>query len=106
MFVKELKEFMLKYDMETKVVECFHDYFNDYHKEHPEEFNQLFESYDSSKIETWLHSVSLKGYNWPELDYCHVVIELKISYDDDEIGVYQLFCDLNGNIADDVLRIH
>lgn len=106
MFVKELKELMLKYDMEAKVVEYFYDYFNEYQKEHLEEFVQLFENYDSSKIETWIHSVSLKGYNWPELDYLNVVIELKISYDDEEIGVYQLFSDLTGNITDDVLRIH
>ncbi|TYQ13396.1 UNVERIFIED_CONTAM: hypothetical protein Cloal_4473 [Acetivibrio alkalicellulosi] len=106
MFAKELKKFIIEYDMDAKVVECFNDYFNQYRKEHLEEFNQLFDCYDPSKIETWLHSVSLKGYNWPELDYCNVVIELKILYDDEEIGVYQLFCDLNGNITDDVLRIH
>ncbi|MDQ2087658.1 hypothetical protein RBH29_14600 [Herbivorax sp. ANBcel31] len=106
MRVKELKKFMKKYNIEAKGVEYFYDYFNEYKNEHPEEFNELFDCYDSSKIETWLHSVSLKGYNWPELDYCNVVIELKVLYNDEEIGVYQLFYDLNGNITDDVLRIH
>lgn len=33
---------MQKYDIEAKVVKYFYDYFNDYHKEHPEEFNRLF----------------------------------------------------------------
>ena len=105
MNTKELKEFIEKYSFDTKIIECLELYLEEYKKEHLEEFNEVFPNYSFSKIDTWLSNVSFKAYNWPELDYVNIVIDLIVSYEDSEIGVYQLFCNINGDIEDDILRI-
>lgn len=105
MNAKELREFIEKFNLETKVVECLRNYLEEYKNKHFDEFNEIFTNYEFSKIETWLHSISYKIYNWPELDFINIVIELTVSYDESDVGVYQLFCNVDGSIEDDVLRI-
>lgn len=103
MYVKELKEFLQKHDIESNVVKYFYEYFNSYRDEESEEFNEVYKNYDLSKIETCIYSVILRRYNWPEFDYCNIVITLRVKCGDKKIGDYKLFYELNGEIVDDML---
>lgn len=104
-FSEEAKEFLDNYDMEIKVVEYFHNYFDNYCKTHQKIFNRVLKNYDLSKIETWIQSVSLEVYNWPELDYQNIVITLGISSNDEHVGSYELFCDLDGTVVKETFKI-
>lgn len=106
MYSNELSKLAEKLKLEETVTECFHRNFIDYMNEYPEEVEDIIGNYDSNKLETWIHSVSIKCNNWPELDYCNLVTELKIIYDDDEVGVYYYYCDFEGSITDTILRFH
>lgn len=101
----ELKSFIEKYSIDKVVINCLESYLIEYQKEHFEEFDMIFPYYSFSKISTWIHSISYRAYNWPELDYINIVVELIVSYEENDIGCYQLFYDLEGEIVDDVLKL-
>lgn len=106
MYSNELKKIVEKLNLVEKVVENFHCDFIEYMNEYPEDLEDVIENYDSEKLETWVHSISIKCNNWPELDYCNIVTELKIIYDDEEIGIYYFYCNFDGDITDVIFDIH
>ena len=105
MYFGDLSELAEKLNLEEVVFEYFHRNFIDYMNDYPEDVEGIIENYNSNKLETWIHSVSVKCNNWPELDYCNLVTELKIIYDD-EVGVYLYYCDFEGSVTDTILRFH
>lgn len=97
MYSNEIIDFINKHNLVDKTVESFFGclkYYDD------------ISTIDVDLIVPYVHSIAIKAYNWPELDLINYEVELKISYMDDEIGIYKLYCDLNGEITDDVLLMH
>jgi len=105
MINQELKDFLEKYKIEEKSFELFKENLEKSRIEYPEDFFQFSGEYDQKKVEAWIHSISYKAYNWPELDYILIEVEICIEYEEVYSGKYKLYYNLNGELDDTIFDL-
>lgn len=91
-------------DLEATVLsyclECINNYLND----SPEDVKLYFGEYCSEKLKLELKKV-YAIIDWKQPDYSHIVALVPIVYDFKEIGRYELFFRMSGEIYDDLLVV-
>lgn len=106
MIIKELKEIVIKNNYIDKSKELFWEAFKNYQRECPKEFDEIFNNYSTEKINIFLNDVSFLVRNWPDEDYCYIVISIMIEYNDKNIGYYDVHYTLDGDVDDDFFVIN
>ena len=101
MDIQGLKNFVLKNNLEERSIKGFWNYFNNFQKEHKEEFQETFPDFNSDDLNLTIDSVALRITNWPEEGYNHVIITVEIHYRELYAGRYSIVFSLNGEVEDD-----
>ena len=106
MLFNELKEIIVKNNLIEKSKENFWDTYHNYWREDPNEASKIFNHCDTEGINTFLNDASFLVHNWPDDDYCCIVISLTIEYNDKAVGYYDVHYTLDGNVDDDFFVIY
>lgn len=106
MYVKELKEWVIKNKIEERTLIGFWKNIKEYRYDSPQEFIDNFTNYNEEKLTVQIESVSLKLGNWPKCDYNCIISTIPIIYNGKEIGYYDLLFNLDGEIFDDYFVIY
>lgn len=105
MDIKGLKNWVIEGNLEEKATSGFWNYFGNYQKDYYEDFEKDFPNYDSNKVDLSIDSVALRITNWPDEDYNHVVLTVRIHYNDKFAGKYRMVFNLDGTVEDDHLSL-
>lgn len=105
MDVEGLKEFVRNYNLEERSVVGFWNYFNNFKKEHKDEFDDTFPDFNSDEMELSIGTVALRITNWPEDGYNHVVVTVELHYKKQYAGRYSIEFSLTGEVEDDHLSL-
>ncbi|MFG0215696.1 hypothetical protein ACFU8X_21525 [Brevibacillus porteri] len=105
MDIKGLKEWVMKEGLEEKTILGFWNTFKNYQKAYHEEFLRDFQDYDSKHVTLNIDNVALRITNWPDEDYSHVVVSVRIHYKDNYAGMYRMVFTLTGEVDDDHLSL-
>ncbi|GFP74327.1 hypothetical protein [Clostridium fungisolvens] len=100
----ELREWVVKNDIEKKTIKGFWNYYNNFLEEDSESFYSIYGKLDQKMICVNLSKVALTIVNWPD-DYVNdcIIAYASIKYDDINIAEYKLVFNLKGEIVDDYL---
>ncbi|MCM1179626.1 MAG: hypothetical protein NC347_05165 [Clostridium sp.] len=104
--LKELQEIITKNNYIEKTKESFWKTFKNYQVECLEEFNEVFCPYRAERMNIIANDVSFLVHNWPDEDYCCIVINLTIEYNDEIVGYYDVHYTLDGDVDDDFFVIY
>ncbi|MBW5446044.1 hypothetical protein GE107_08215 [Cohnella sp. CFH 77786] len=105
MDIQSLKNFVFVNNLEERSIKSFWNYFNNFRKEHEEEFKATFPDFNESDLKLSVDSVALRITNWPEEGYNHVVITVELHYKDMYAGRYSIVFSLTGEVEDDHLAL-
>ena len=103
MDTKELKDWIVKYDVETNLNKYFKKAFNTYKNECKEEFNEKFPDFNIDAISMHFSKAALTLIGWEELDQESVTATSCLCYDEEMVGDYTLVFSLDGEVIDDIL---
>lgn len=106
MDIKYLKSWVLSNGLENRSLKGFWNAFLSYQQDCSEEFVKEFPDFSSEKLSLSVDKVALTISNWPEEDYNHVVITIRIEYENSYAGYYSIFYSLTGEVEDDLLKIN
>lgn len=106
--IDKINQFLKKYDIETQIIYCFWECFNNYKNDpdNKENFLQSFSKYEDHLISICLDKVSLQINEINSIADENIVAFSFINFKNKEIGYYKLFYNLYGEIIDDVLVIY
>ncbi|MBJ6364053.1 hypothetical protein ACFOQM_22765 [Paenibacillus sp. GCM10012307] len=88
MDVKQLKSWVLSNGLEDRSLKGFWNAFMNYQHDCSEEFEKIFPNFAPEKLSLSVDKVALTISNWPEEDYNHVVITIRIEYENCYAGYY------------------
>jgi len=101
--VEQLKKYVIDNDLINKAKEYFWIAFNNWKQENPKRYAKKFKNIDKKDLKLYAQSVGLRVAAWPECDYNHVTISIRIlhdSYTSGELGTYIFWFPLNGKEED------
>ncbi|MEK4046905.1 hypothetical protein NSU18_25170 [Paenibacillus sp. FSL H8-0048] len=105
MFDKEgINEWARSFDVESTALSYCLKCVNNYFKDSPEDVKLYFGEYCSEKLKLELKKIYVI-IDWRESEYSHIVALVPIVYDGKEIGRYELFFRMSGEIYDDLLVV-
>lgn len=102
--IEELKNYVIENNLINKAKECFWRAFNNWKQENPERYAEKFQDIDEKNLELYVQCVGLRAAAWPECDYNHVTVSMRILHNSkkcEELGTYIIWFSLNGNEEDD-----
>lgn len=99
-----LNAFAERHHIETKALQGFWEYMNNWKKEHPDNFSDKFNGdIDASNIELLVHSYQLTHIlDCGDFVYCNVAFSM-LGF---SLGYYRLVFTLDGEVADDILHFN
>ncbi|MDO3676836.1 hypothetical protein [Paenibacillus ehimensis] len=100
----ELINWVKSFDVESTVISYCHKCIDNYLVDSPEDVELYFGEYCPDNLLLELKKVYVV-INWKEPDYSHIVALVPIVYANKEIGRYELFFKMSGEIYDDLLVI-
>lgn len=101
---KGIMEWAESFDVESTTFNYCLKCVNNYLVDSPEDVKLYFGEYSSEKLKLELKKVYVV-IDWREPEYSHIVALVPIVYDGKEIGRYELFFRMSGEIYDDLLVI-
>ncbi len=104
MDTKELRRWIIDNNVEERTIKGFWYYLKTYQIEEPDD--KLFKDYDLNLLNIKLEKVALIVNFYFDNDVEYVTAYLTINYFDEEIGMYKYIFTLNGETADDMLKIY
>jgi len=104
--IKGVKEWVIQNNLEERTFKGFWNAFNNYQVECFEAFKEDFRDYDDKNVSLFVDTVSFTITNWPDEDYNHVVISIRMQYKGNEAGMYRMVFNLSGEVEDDYLTIY
>jgi len=102
----ELKNWITINRVEEKVKESFEECFQSYRIASPDEFSSYFGEFEASLLEIKMQKICLNINDWRESEEEQIVAFAPIIYKEEELGIYKLFFDLDGQITDDVMIMY
>ncbi|MFM1655772.1 hypothetical protein ACI7RC_27280 [Brevibacillus sp. B_LB10_24] len=106
MDIKGLKEWVLKNNLEERSIKGFWNAFQTYREECSDAFEKDFPDFDRKHVTIFVDTVSLTITNWPDEDYNHVVVSIRIQYKGKAAAMYKMVFSLTGEVEDDYLDIY
>ncbi|MDO4167676.1 MAG: hypothetical protein Q4D32_09760 [Eubacteriales bacterium] len=106
MLFDALSDIIISNNFIEKSNESFWETFQKYQKEHCQEFNKIFVNYSSTNLTLTVNDVSFLAHNWPDHDYCCIVINSTIEYNNKIMGYYDVHYRLNGEVDDDFFVLY
>lgn len=103
MLIEQLKDYVIKHNLIQKAKDCFWQAFYTWKTETPEKYAEKFKNIDDKELVLFVQCVGLRAAAWPECDYNHVTISIKIlhhSRPHGELGNYCVWFPLSGNEGD------
>jgi hypothetical protein len=106
LMIENLKEYIIKNGLETKAIGNFWTAFKNWKYDNPDEYLKKFSNINPEDLHVFIHSVGLRASEWPECNYFHVTINVKIFHEGRELGNYSNWFSLSTNVEnDDFLEI-
>ncbi|WP_411349716.1 hypothetical protein [Paenibacillus sp. WLX2291] len=102
----ELKDWILRHEIEKRTIECFWLNFRCYETEEQEECKHFFGSFDEAELQVKISQIALMLGNYPKFDYNHIVSYIPIIYKGKNIGLYRLYFEYSGAISDDYFTLY
>lgn len=105
MNTEKFQKWIAKNNINERTKQGFWNYMENYKKEEPEEFVELFGDMDMNLVKINISKISLTiNYRFDEIiKYVSAFIDIK--YEEEELGMYESVYSLDGDDLDDYLRI-
>lgn len=99
--INELKAYIEQNNLHDKAIEYFWAAFNNWKHDHSEDFEKKFKDIPIDSINVFVHSIGLRSSEWPDCDYNHVTINVKVHYDNHAFVDYIVWFSLSDDVDDD-----
>ena len=101
----ELDELLLKYNIRQKSLECYNEYMNNYKKEEPDDYDELFQFKKMEEVHVKIHSFGYVINCYFDNEVRYLATTIRLIYGDLEFAEYKVFFNLFGELEDDYLIV-
>lgn len=99
--IKELKEYIKENNLISKAKESFWIAFSNWKKSDPIGYSKKFHGKNEACLELYIQCVGLRSADWPNCEYNHVTISIRILHNEEEVGTYIVWFSLSDESLDD-----
>ena len=99
--IEELKKYVIENDLCNKAIEGFWIAFNNWKMNHPDSYAETFCNIPIDTLNVFVHSIGLRSSEWPDCDYNHVTVSIKVHHNGQGFANYVAWFSLNDGVDDD-----
>ena len=99
--VEQLKKYIIENDLQNKSIVNFWVAFNDWKKDYPQEYTNIFDNISINDLNIFVHSIGIRSSEWPECDFSHITVTILIQHNGRLLGNYVNWISLSDDVYDD-----